>query len=242
MAFQQEMTLSFYKELSVLREYPKTALIQHIGTGRICVLKTLYMQSTDSLKQLQSTHVSGIPDLYSILDSSAKGNIDRQVQVIEEYISGDTLSDMLNYGLKPTQTVSIGIMVQLVEILCQLHRMDPPVVHSRINCHNIIVNSDAKVFLLNSGYSWGTDVDATPLQSNYILAPELRQSTASDIRSDIYACGILFNRLLTGQDMGGNINSKSASAIISKCIQPDPDDRYQNAYDLLTDLKSLKGN
>lgn len=69
-------------------------------------------------------------------------------------------------------------------------------------------------------------------------APEQFGLTRSDVRTDIYAVGILLNILLTGVHPAvEQYRSGDLAKIIAKCTEMNPGSRYQNASELLTDLE-----
>ena len=72
----------------------------------------------------------------------------------------------------------------------------------------------------------------------------------TDARTDIFGLGMTMHHLVTGVDPNQppyetkpicQINPdlpKGLEYIISKCIQPNPDDRYQNCDELMDDLNN----
>jgi len=84
------------------------------------------------------------------------------------------------------------------------------------------------------------------------IAPEIAAGEAGDVRSDIYAVGAVTYELLLGRPPArGAAISAAAIAderpavpptfaqLVSRCLQPDPADRWPTAHDLLPQLAAL---
>jgi tetratricopeptide (TPR) repeat protein/predicted Ser/Thr protein kinase len=76
------------------------------------------------------------------------------------------------------------------------------------------------------------------------MAPEQREGKRADARSDIYAFGCVFYEMLTGKRASGVVAAGNAppklEGIIFKCLQTDPDLRYQHASEIHADLVRLR--
>jgi hypothetical protein len=74
------------------------------------------------------------------------------------------------------------------------------------------------------------------------MAPEQREGKKCDGRTDIYALGLLLNEAATGQrafpDRPVNLADlpEKPAHVIRRCLEPDPDERWQSAKDLKREL------
>lgn len=101
---------------------------------------------------------------------------------------------------------------------------------------NIIVGLDDKVkfidFDIAREYNDAGIKDTELLGTAGYAAPEQFGFAQTDVRTDIYAFGILYNYLLTGKHIQDKFYDGTAGDIISKCISIDPVKRYQNAKEV----------
>ena len=185
---------------------------------------------------------TGSADVYNLLKRYAHRNIARiyevhtsgsSVTVLEEYIDGMTVGEVLQTGLYPENGVR-KIAAQLCDALEFVHSIG--VVHRDIKPENIIITSDGTVKLI--------DWNAARIHKKYIssdtitmgttgyAAPEQYGITQSDARADIYSVGILMNVMLTGEHPSKKMCTGSLAKVIKKCTDIQPDRRYQTAAEL----------
>ena len=78
------------------------------------------------------------------------------------------------------------------------------------------------------------------------MAPEQREGKRADARSDIYSFGCVFYEMLTGRRASGVVTAGNVSpeieSIVFKCLQTDPELRYQHASEIRADLVRLRRN
>ena len=169
--------------------------------------------------------------------------------VVQECVNGQTLEEIQAEKGTLSQDFVINLAIQLCEVLEYLHTRLPSIVHRDIRPSTILLQSDGRVKLFDFGiareYDWNKDADTIPLGTKGYAAPEQFGGRGqTDERTDIYGLGITLHHLLTGQDPSKppyeilpirQWNEKldpGLEAIISKCIQLNPEERYKNCSEL----------
>lgn len=178
-----------------------------------------------------------------------------------ELVEGVNLGDRLLEEQRLRQEECIDIITQAGEGLEHIHSFD--IVHRDIKPSNFIIRHDGIVKIMDLGLARQISKlqkKASTMGTPYYMSPELiHNPTEADQRADIYALGVSFYRLLTGEyPITGNdakeiikniteqvpvpINniipevSPEIEKIIAKMIEKDPKTRYQNMTDVLSDL------
>lgn len=159
-----------------------------------------------------------------------------RVYVLEEYIHGDRLDEILACGSLSEQQAG-QIIVQLCSALNALHSLG--IVHRDIKPENVILRGNDAVLidfdvsrLIKSTQSKDTQVMGT---TGY-AAPEQYGFSQTDARADVYALGVLLNEMLTGQHPSKKLAEGRYLPIISRCIEVNVDKRYDSATALLESL------
>lgn len=231
MNLSQRLSNSFYQVVAAINEPHKVYLVQHRDSGRFYVKKILDVYSADVYKDLQAHPIPGIP---RIIDSWEE---DRQLVIIEEYISGVTLRDMIESTSSPAADTDLRevltverigrYMSDLCEILERLHEHNPPLIHRDIKPSNIIITSCGNVMLLDFNaarfYSGepGRESDTRLLGTKGYAAPEQYGFGESSPQTDLYSIGRVLQECVdvlpkTDIDSGNHIGrQKSASEKIT---------------------------
>ena len=234
MTLEEEYRLSCYEELTTLDDHEHIYLVKHKLSGEIFVKKVLQRFSFDVYEQLMKLHLPGIPQIHDmILDHD-------HLILIEDYIHGQTLEQMLANDTTISETNACKIILKLCEILKNLHTLTPPIIHRDLKLSNIILLHDDSLYIVDFDtaryYESGQEEDTQLLGTKEYAAPEQYGFGQSDTRSDIYALGIIFNRLLTGQYPKHQLSDGHFKSVIEKCIRWEPDERFQTVDELLVAL------
>ncbi len=201
------------------------------------------------------------PNIVEIYDV---GEEDSDHYIVMEYIKGKTLKELIGQRGAMEKHEAISIMDQLVSAVKEAH--DKNIIHRDIKPQNILVKDDGTVKITDFGIATVSDQlqltqADTVMGSVHYLAPELARGESASFQSDIYALGITFYELLTGQvphhgDQAVQVAMKhlkddipsvrefnpslpqSIENIIIKSTAKNKRLRYMNAQAFLEDLRS----
>lgn len=197
MTLEEEYRLSCYEELTTLGNHNHIYLVKHKLSGEIFVKKVLSRFSLDVYKQLRDLQIPGIPIIHDLILEN------NSLILIEDYIHGQTLEQLLEEQTTLVYSDALAIMRKLCDVLKSLHTLTPPIIHRDLKLSNIILTSENLVYIVDFDtaryYESGQEQDTELLGTKEYAPPEQYGFGQSDARSDIYALGIIFNRLLTGE-------------------------------------------
>ena len=127
--------------------------------------------------------------------------------------------------------------LQLLQILAQVHHAG--VLHRDLKPGNVFVGPTGRVTLLDFGIAWGDALsgerrDAREGTQTY-LAPECKSGSPPGRSTDLYAAGIMFRQVLTGQREGSAPLPAglppAVADMLDRMISPDRRQRPQTAED-----------
>lgn len=236
MTTEEELALSYYKEIGMLNAEHGVALVQHTQSKRLFIRKTLTVYNAEVYRYLKRHPVANTPVIYEAVED------DGTLTVIEEYINGTSLREMMQNG-RVLFSQALDIIRQLCRIVSDLHRCRPPIVHRDIKPSNIILTDDGTVKLLDMNaakqYRGIEEQDTRLIGTAGFAAPEQYGFGSSSAQTDIYAIGVLMATMIHGSFSRSALTDSSYDRIIEKCTRLDPGDRYATADALLRDLDAL---
>lgn len=229
MNIEEELRLSFYKEIASVNERHGVVLVQNSDTGKIYVKKTLKHYDRSIFDFIRRERFKGVPVITELIES------DDTLIVIEDYISGQSIEELLEKGPIGRDDV-IYVINQLCDILKPFHSCEPSIIHRDIKASNVIIDNERKVYLIDFDASKvvirGKNRDTELIGTEEYAAPEQYGFGQSDMRTDIYALGILMNKMLTGKFPSEELYEGELSDAVKKATEIDPEKRYQNVEEL----------
>lgn len=230
---EDELVLSFYREIAKLDVDHNIALLEHIETHQLHVKKTLNQFDEGIYRYLKEGNYPHIPKISALIRDG------EELIVIEQFINGMTLEQRLEDGLL-TEAEAEDIVLQLCGILQPLHEHRPSIVHRDIKPSNLILCDD-QLWLVDFDAARDTRKDrrrdTVLMGTEEYAAPEQYGFSQSTERTDIYAIGVLLNRLLTGKFPADEMACGKYGRIIRRCIAMDPKDRYASVDALAKDIR-----
>lgn len=225
----KEYILFEYQEMGILEGNENVRLVRNSITGKIAVKKLMKAEQKpvyDFLKRHRSDY---IPEIYECFEYG------RQMIVIEEYIEGRNLNDILSER-SFSKEEGCHIVREICRALYPLHMADPPIVCRDLKPENIMLDSCGKVKLIDFDIarrvSPGKNRDTVIMGTEGFAAPEQFGYGQTDGRSDIYSLGAVLNYIILGKHPVYEILEGRLGDVVRRCLLINPDERYQNVKEL----------
>ncbi|MBR1670365.1 MAG: protein kinase [Butyrivibrio sp.] len=182
-------------------------------------------------------HIKNTPRINALYEH------DGLLTVIEEYISGDTLQEVIDLCGSVSEADAVSYAIKLCDILIELHSQTPMLIHRDIKPSNIILTEDDRIILidLNAARQCISEKnrDTRLIGTEGYAAPEQFGFGNSSCQTDIYAVGNLIKALIGLYKNPSMKVSPKLISIIGKCLEMNPKDRYQSASMLKAALAKL---
>jgi CheY-like chemotaxis protein len=224
---------------------------------RLYVAKIPFIKAANAKFRLEADICRSLSPHPGVVEQVATLEDDDKLVLIQEYLPGQTLEDMLGEEL-PRPLVE-SLILQLIEVVAHAHQHR--IMHRDIKPGNIMVLTDGTLKLLDFGSAKilkDKEISATMVGSRPFMAPEQIMGK-SQMRSDIWAIGVMMymlyteelpfysevEKLLIDQILEKEPTPprqlipelpESLESIILKCLEKDVTKRYPSALALKADL------
>lgn len=178
----------------------------------------------------------------------------RDFYLVQELAEGRSLAALVQAGYRFDETEARKIAVQVLEILCYLHSLTPPVIHRDLKPQNLIRREDGQLFLVDFGAVQDTYRDTFTQGSTVVgtygyMAPEQFRGKAYPA-TDLYGLAATLLFLLTHEspadlpqrrlkiDFRSRLQLSPAFADwLDSMLEPAVEDRFPSAREALAALK-----
>ncbi|MBZ4660623.1 MAG: putative sensor protein, partial [Desulfacinum sp.] len=170
-------------------------LVQEKDGARVAVAKVPHEEKMNRKFLMEAAilrRLAGHPNAVAILEVIKVGG---KVVLIQEYVSGSTLQELLDAGLDPLDKESL--YVQLLDVVAYAHRHQ--VMHRDIKPENILVTPAGTLKLLDFGTAKDVtrrSISSTVIGSRPYMAPEQILGRSRQA-SDVWALGVVLYALAT---------------------------------------------
>ena len=218
-----------------------------------------FTREAQSAAGLNDNHVVSVFD---------QGDDDGVVFLVMEYVSGQTLRDVLRQRHRLSPAAALDVLEPVLSALAAAHRSG--IVHRDVKPENVLIRDDGVVKVADFGLARAaTEGTAAPATQGLLLgtvaylAPEQVQHGHVDPRTDIYAAGILLYEMLVGEppysgETAWDVASKhvnqavpapsqsvaslpaSLDELVLQATSRDPDRRPADAGVLLSQVKAVR--
>lgn len=175
------------------------ALDRHLG--RLVAVKEIHESvSMNEMKLLKELEHKGLPMIFDYFVEQGS------TFLVMEYIEGMTLRQFLLKHKKAEETQAVKWMLELCHIFEYLHDRHPAVIYRDLKPENIMIKQDGTLKLIDLGgavqFACGRKIPDLCAGTVGYSPKEQWQSTRGDVSWDIYAMGMVFYEMLTGDNPG----------------------------------------
>ncbi len=177
---------------------------------------------------------------------------DNRQYLVMEYLDGETLAKAIQREGPANEVQALRWGLELAQVLDYLHRQEKPIIFRDLKPDNIILTDDRHIKLIDFGLARQFDpVKRRDTQCSgsvgYAPPEQWEDSTQTDERSDVYSLGAVLFYILTARPPSPVYGSQrlrpyrpkidqGAEAIVLRCLQPTPSERYDSSGELIRDL------
>jgi serine/threonine protein kinase/tetratricopeptide (TPR) repeat protein len=183
-----------------------------------------------------------------------------------EFIEGKDLRALIREKKKFTPEEAVDVIQQVCQALHAAHSVG--VIHRDLKPQNIMQDGTGRILVMDFGLARTLEGDGMTQTGAIVgtmeyMSPEQALAKELDQRSDIFALGLILYEMLTGKqpfvaesalaslikrtqeratpvsDVDGQIPG-TLSGIVSKCLECDVNERYQNVSAILAELDTWK--
>jgi eukaryotic-like serine/threonine-protein kinase len=190
---------------------------------------------------------------------------DGQIFIVMAYYEGMSLKEKIEQGPLPLKDI-VNYAIQIASGLQKAHKTE--VIHRDLKPANVFITKDDHVKIIDFGLAKAAErtlltKSGTTLGTIPYMSPEQAQGGKVDHRTDIWSLGVVIYEMVTGQFpfkseydsalVYSIINEDpepvtglrsgvpmSLEGVIQKCLEKNPQDRYQHIDEVIVDLRRIE--
>ena len=217
--------------------------------------------ATRFIQEAQAAAALDHPNICNVYEI---GEADGRTYIAMAYVEGESLKRKIESGPLDIGE-AVNVAVQIAEGLREAHERG--VIHRDIKPGNIMLTQKGLVKIMDFGLakiSWGEDITrtATTVGTVAYMSPEQASGLKVDHRTDIWALGCILYEMLAGRRAFKGDHDRAVihaimyeeaqpvsmlrenipgdlEAVLRKCLQKDPQNRYRDAAGLLEALRPV---
>ncbi len=195
------------------------------------------------------------------------GQFNRTPYLVTELVEGQSMRKLIETRAPLPPAEAISLIKKIAEGMAYCHEHD--VIHRDLKPENILITAEGQPVILDFGLALTkssrrvtyANLSSTAGTPDY-MAPEQIEGRRGDARTDLYAIGTMLYELLSGKTpFGGDNNlavmaqhlqgaiprldreqpgiSPQLAAVVARCLQRDPDDRFPDLRAFMDALDHL---
>ena len=243
-------------------------LAERLSDGLEVAIKKLNIDSVKNWKEyelfhreaetLASLNIEGVAHFYEAIERLE--DTPPCSYLVQEYIDGKSLNDMLKSGHRFSYVDVYDILLQLTSILHELHTHEPPVIHRDIKPSNILLKQDPegfRVYLIDFGAVANPQVQSggSTVAGTYGYMPPEQLMGKPEPASDIYSLAAVAVYLISGRSPADmpikdfhlifepDMQNMPPAVVntLRSMLEPDPEKRlcdYETIYDLFENFQN----
>ncbi|QMV40255.1 Stk1 family PASTA domain-containing Ser/Thr kinase [Cohnella cholangitidis] len=229
------------------------------------VLRQQFTHDDDFVKRFrreaQAAASLSHPNIVSIYDV---GQVEDTHYIVMEFIDGANLNEIIRDRAPLQVDEAVKITAQICDALEHAHHNQ--IIHRDIKPHNILIGNNGRVKVTDFGIARAV-TSSTITQTGSVIgsvhyfSPEHAKGVATGEKSDLYSLGIVLYQMLTGRlpflgespisvalkhlqepfEQPRKVNPyipQSVENVILRAMRKNPQERYQSAREMLSDLET----
>jgi serine/threonine protein kinase len=224
---------------------------RHLTIGKRLAIKFLspaFQEHVESIRRFQrEAQIAGTighPNICEVHDFGMTGEL--VPYIVMSYLEGESLSALLRREKVLSPERALGIMVQVLDALVEVHRRG--IVHRDLKPGNVFLEwtprgetvklldfGISKIGALSPGSAL-TQAGSSLGTPSYMSPEQITDSKTVDRRADVYSCGVMLYRMLAGRVL---YQGMSMSEILMHIVNAPPPDLASDAPWVSPELREL---